>query len=128
MLHQQMKKTLEHLLKFILSLIKVSTLFVILILAIYLIYTFMASASGEEWCDKKINDFESDKNKFLKIYADRLHDGRITLVPTHKNKSIMGQFTAEQTGAFACSYSHGGMSKPHTYRYTSETRKWIKVD
>ena len=72
--------------------------------------------------------FEADRDKFFETHADMLYDDRIILVPDTEDKNMMGHFTVEENGEFSCHYSHGGMSKPHTYEYTSKTRRWINID
>ena len=102
--------------------------FVILIIGIYLYFTVTETGKGEEWCAKMMYKFDTDSDKFFETHADILKDGRIILAPGAEDKNVMGQFTVQLNGEYRCRYSHGGMSKPHTYQFTSKVRKWIKID
>lgn len=119
---------MKNLLKLTLSLIKIIGIFVILIMGIYLYFTVTETGKGEEWCAKMMHKFETDRDNFFETHADMLKDGRIILAPAPEDKNVKGQFTAQMNGEYTCRYSHGGMSKLHTYQFTSKVRKWIKID
>lgn len=123
-----MNRLINILIQLIKSLIKIISVLIILVVGIYIFGIISNSDNGKDWCINTISDYKTNPEMFQNTNTGVVTDNYISFYPTHEHKGVMGVFTVDETGEYKCSYSHGGMSKPHRYEYTSNNQKWVKVD
>lgn len=110
--------------RLILSILKWLIILGIVIIALLLYFTEKEESQGQGWCDEMIAEYESDKSTFLEVHKQNTKNGMEYFPPKSKSKKVHGYFTLQANGEYSCRYWHGGASKPHSYSYSSKTKKW----
>ena len=123
-----MNRLVKFFIQLIKSLIKIVGVLILLVLGIYLFGIFFNSGNAKDWCVSTISNYQSNPEMFQQANPGVVTGDHISFFPGQEHKGVMGEFSIYESGDYRCSYTHGGMSKPHRYEYTSKTQKWIKVD
>ena len=71
-----------------------------------------------------IASYEDDKAKFIEEHSQNTVDGMVYFPTGSITKYTMATFTIDTSGDYECTYTIGGITKPHGSKYDSKTGSW----
>lgn len=101
--------------------LKYLVIFGVILVCLLLYFTHKQKQAGQDWCEEMVTRYEADKSIFIKQYSQNTVDGVVYIPTGPDTKNTMAQFTLHPGGEYECQYMHGGLTRPHGYKYDDKT-------